>query len=146
MQKSNRPGLLNFTPVEFASEDGVRLKASLTAQQRAVIEPISWKHVYQAAKVMDKFIEKKTITSTSAQQEEAGTLSINASMLNPEFKAAADQFAKWIKPQMIQYSADLLWCPSGTGPALPAVNIPPHSTFDIRLQVDPRFESDVTAY
>ena len=92
---------------------------------------------------MDKFIEKKTITTTSVDDEEARLVSINDSMLSVEFKQAATTFAKWIKPQMIQFSADLLWCPLGDGVALPAIDILPHSTFDLRLQVELKFESDV---
>ena len=43
---------------------------------------------------MDKFIEKKTITTTSVDDEEAGLVSINDSMLSVEFKQAATTFAK----------------------------------------------------
>ena len=39
VKKNNREHLLNFSPLEFAREDGVRLKASLTDAEQAAVEP-----------------------------------------------------------------------------------------------------------
>ena len=39
VKKNNREHLLNFSPLEFAREDGIRLKASLTDAERAAVEP-----------------------------------------------------------------------------------------------------------
>ncbi|KAI7227737.1 hypothetical protein KC330_g8250 [Hortaea werneckii] len=120
----------------------------LSPEEQGEIEEASFGEAYKAAVKISKTIKKASVSSTDVTEAAEDDLTFDFGETGPseEVKNLINTFAVWLKPHMIQFTGDLMWCPNEDGRAYHAMDIPPHSTFDISLTIEQRYQGAVEKF
>ena len=134
--KTNQPkSVFDLSPADYSSETGLTFKTGLSQAQQRAVRKSSFIDMWPTCLEVDKFVDDRTLASAQAATESTAT--------QPDHQAVR-RFKEWIRPRMIQFDADLMWQPDPSRPAMSAVEMPPHSGFDVRVDTDPNYKAALT--
>lgn len=147
-----------FTQSDWMTGDLVEYNEDLEEHEIEELEKASFKQVWSAAQEVAKSVKKTAVTSKQDDKlddklddnqddnQDDNLLDFGANAAPPSFLTAINKIASWLRPRIIQFDGDLMWCPNEDGKRFPAIDIPPHSTFDIPLWVEENYAPAVAKF
>jgi len=122
------------SPAEFAIQ--LDLRDDLSPRERLRVRSQSFLKMNECTGTVDSFVSKSTLKDSTGKVDTVAELIDQQAELNPKQQAAMTKFRGFLATQTIQFGAEFIWRPDDSKAGQPAIDIPPHSAFDIFIDIE----------
>ena len=117
-----------------------------SAKQEVILRD-SYFAIDENCRTIDSAINSKTLKALQREKPELAVTAENVfKKKNSDQTRALEAYAKWLADSMIRFPASLTWQPDSNVPGMPAIDIPAHSGFDVKINIGAAYNDNLKPY